>query len=79
MAYIAYVQRLIGRLYALWYCYIPTCRFTAQTFFADVHGRQDTFVFLDCVCRFESERLVVRPVTTVAYRLQPVRIVSLTY
>ena len=36
MAYIAYVQRLIGRLYALGYCYIPTCRFTAQAFFVEI-------------------------------------------
>jgi hypothetical protein len=27
MARTAYVQRLIGCLYTLWYCYIPTCRF----------------------------------------------------
>ena len=27
----AHVQRLIGRLYALRYCYIPSCRFTAQS------------------------------------------------
>ena len=33
MAYTAYVQRLIGRLYPLWYFYIPTCRFTAQPYF----------------------------------------------
>ena len=59
--------------------YSPADMDTLRTFFADVHGRQDTFLFLDCVCRFESERLVVRQVTTVAYRLQPVRIVSLTY
>jgi len=52
---------------------------TLRTFFAQVHGTQDTFLFHDCVCRFESERLVVRQLTTVAYRLQPVRIVSLTY
>jgi hypothetical protein len=26
----AYVQRLIGCLYILWYCYIPPCRCTAQ-------------------------------------------------
>ena len=42
-----------------------------RTFFAQVHGRQDTFLFHDCVCRFESERLLVRPLTTVAYRLEP--------
>src|SRR5713101_9150794 len=30
MARTAYVQRLIRCLYTLWYCYIPTCRFTAQ-------------------------------------------------
>jgi hypothetical protein len=35
MAYTAYVQRLIGRLYPLWYFYIPTCRFTAQKDFVD--------------------------------------------
>ena len=35
MAYTTYVQRLIGRLYPLWYCYIPTCRFTAQKDFVD--------------------------------------------
>jgi hypothetical protein len=52
---------------------------TLHTFFAQVHGRQDAFLFHDCVCRFDSERLVVRPLTTVAYRLQAVRIVSLTY
>jgi len=59
--------------------YSPADMDTLRTFFAQVHGRQDTFLFLDCVCRFESEGLVVRQVTTVAYRLQPVRIVSLTY
>jgi hypothetical protein len=52
---------------------------TLHTFFAQVHGRQETFLFHDCVCRFESERVVVRQLTTVAYRLQPIRIVSLTY
>ncbi len=52
---------------------------TLRTFFAQVHGQQDTFLFHDCVCRFESERLLVRPLTTVAYRLEPLRIVSLTY
>jgi hypothetical protein len=52
---------------------------TLRTFFAQVHGRQETFLFHDCVCRFASERLVVRQLTTVAYRLQPVCIVSLTY
>ena len=52
---------------------------TLRTFFAQVQGRQETFLFHDCVCRFESEHLVVRQLTTVAYRLQPVRIVSLTY
>ena len=52
---------------------------TLRTFFAQVHGRQDTFLFHDCVCRFASQRLVVRQLTTVAYRLQPIRIVSLTY
>src|SRR5262249_47014978 len=40
MAYIAYVQRLIGRLYALGYCYIPTCRFTAQAFFVHRDAEQ---------------------------------------
>jgi len=43
------------------------------------HDSQGTFLFHDCICRFESERLAVRQLTTVAYRLQPVRIVSLTY
>ena len=52
---------------------------TLCTFFAQVHGRQETLLFHDCVCRFVSERLVVRQLTTVAYRLQPVCIVSLTY
>jgi hypothetical protein len=52
---------------------------TLRTFFAQVHGQQDTFLFHDCVCRFASERLVVRQLTTVAYRLDPIRIVSLTY
>ena len=52
---------------------------TLRTFCAQVHGRHETFLFHDCVCRFESERLVVRQLTTVAYRLQSVRIVSLTY
>jgi hypothetical protein len=52
---------------------------TLRTFFAQVHGRQDIFLFHDCVCQFENERLVVRQLTTVAYRLLPVRIVSLTY
>ena len=52
---------------------------TLRTFFAQVHGGQATFLFHDCICRFESERLAVRQLTTVAYRLQPVRIVSLTY
>jgi hypothetical protein len=33
----------------------------------------------DCVCRFASEQLVIRQLTTVAYRLDPIRIVSLTY
>src|SRR5262249_53810489 len=46
MAYTAYVQRLIGRLYARWYCYIPTCRFTAQPFFVDGDGQQVT-AFVD--------------------------------
>ena len=52
---------------------------TLRTFFAQVHGSQDTFLFHDCICRFASERLVVRQLTTVAYRLDPIRIVSLTY
>ena len=52
---------------------------TLRTFFAQVHGRQDTFLFHDCICRFESEHLVVRPLTTVASRLEPLCIVSLTY
>jgi len=52
---------------------------TLRTFFAQVHGPQDTFLFHDCVCRFASERLGVRQLTTVAYRLDPIRIVSLTY
>ena len=52
---------------------------TLRTFFAQVHGSQDTFLFHDCICRFASERLGVRQLTTVAYRLDPIRIVSLTY
>jgi hypothetical protein len=52
---------------------------TLRTFFAQVHGRQDTFLFHDCICCFESEHLVVRALTTVASRLDPLRIVSLTY
>jgi hypothetical protein len=52
---------------------------TLRTFFAQVHGRQDTFLFHDCVCRFANEQLVIRQHTTVAYRLDPIRIVSLTY
>jgi len=52
---------------------------TSRTFCAQVQGRQETLLFHDCVCRFESERLVVRQLTTVAYRLPPVRIVSLTH
>ena len=59
--------------------YSPADIDTLHTFFAQVHGRQDTFLFHDCVCRFASERLVVRQLTTVAYRLDPIRIVSLTY
>jgi hypothetical protein len=59
--------------------YSPADMDTLRTFFAQVRGRQDTFLFHDCVCRFESARLVVRQVTSIAYRLQPVRIVSLTY
>ena len=52
---------------------------TLRTFFAQVHGRQDTFLFHDCICRFEGEHLLVRPLTTVASRLDSIRIVSLTY
>ena len=52
---------------------------TVRTFFAQVHGRQDPFLFHDCVCHFESECLQVQQLTTIAYRLQPLRIVSLTY
>src|SRR5262245_35687149 len=52
---------------------------TLRAFFAQVHGQQDTFLFHDCVCRFENERLLVRQLTTIAYRLQPIRIVSLMY
>ena len=52
---------------------------TLCAFFAQVHGRQDTFLFHDCVCRFENEPLLVRQLTTIAYRLQPIRIVSLMY
>src|SRR5215468_2599285 len=36
MAYSANVQRLIGCLYTLRYCYIPSCRFTAQPALAAV-------------------------------------------
>ena len=59
--------------------YSPADMDTLRTFFAQVHGPQDTFLFHDCVCRFASERLVIRPLTTVASRLDPIRIVSLTY
>ena len=52
---------------------------TVRTFFAQVHGQQDALLFHDCVCRFASEPLMVRQLTTVAYRLDPIRIVSLTY
>jgi hypothetical protein len=52
---------------------------TLRTFFAQVHGRQDTFLCHDCICRFASARLVVRQLTAVAYRVDPIRIVSLTY
>ena len=52
---------------------------TLRTFFAQVHGSQDPFLFHDCICHFANERLLVRPLTTVAFRLEPVRIVSLTY
>jgi hypothetical protein len=59
--------------------YSPADLDTLRTFFAQVPGRQDTFLFHDCVCRFESEHLLVRPLTIVAYRLEPLRIVSLMY
>src|SRR5262249_47718062 len=52
---------------------------TLRTFFSQVPGRQGTVLFPDFVCRFASERLVVRQLTSVAYRLDPIRIVSLTY
>jgi hypothetical protein len=52
---------------------------TLRTFFAQVHGSQDPFLFHDCICHFASERLLVRPLTTVASRLESVRIISLTY
>ena len=52
---------------------------TLRTFFAQVHGSQDPFLFHDCICHFASERLLVGLLTTVAFRLEPVRIVSLTY
>ena len=48
MAYTAYVQRLIGRLYPLWYFYIPTCRFTAQTFFIETDTHQLAGVIVYC-------------------------------
>jgi len=52
---------------------------TLRSFFVQVHGSQDTFLFHDCVCRFENESLLVRQLTTVAYRLEPICIVSLMY
>jgi hypothetical protein len=52
---------------------------TLRSFFVQVHGRQDPFLFHDCVCSFGSERLLVRPLTPVVSRLEPLRIVSLTY
>ena len=52
---------------------------TLRTFFAQMHGSQDLLLFHDCICHFASERLLVRPLTTVATRLEPLRIVSLTY
>ena len=50
-----------------------------RTFFARVPGSQDPFLFHDCICHFASERLLVSQLTTVAFRLELVRIVSLTY
>ena len=44
---------------------------------AQVHGQQDTLRFHDGVCRFASEPLLVQPLTTVASRLDPIRIVRL--
>ena len=58
MAYTAYVQRLIGRLYPLWYCYIPTCRFTAQKDFVD--GRVVNRGFALGVCR-DGQALPLHP------------------
>ena len=52
---------------------------TLRIFFARVHGVQDPFLFHDCVCHFASERLLVQQLTTVAFRLAPLRIASLTY
>ena len=52
---------------------------TLRTFFARVHGSQDPFLFHDCICHFASERLLVHQLTSVAFRLGPLRIVSLTY
>jgi hypothetical protein len=52
---------------------------TLHTFFAQVHGSQDPFLSHDCLCHFASERLLVRPLTPVAFRLEPLRLVSLTY
>ena len=52
---------------------------TLRTFFARVHGSPDPFLFHDCICHFASARLLVSQLTTVAFRLEPVRIVSLTY
>jgi len=50
---------------------------TLRTFFAQVHGQQDTLRFHNGVCRFASEHLLVQPLTTVASRLDPIRIVRL--
>src|SRR5215831_5716983 len=52
---------------------------TLRTFCAQVHGRQDTLLFHDGVCRCASARLVVQQLTAVASRLDPIRMVSLTY
>ena len=52
---------------------------TLRPFFTQVHGSQDPFLFHDRICHFGNERLLVRPLTPVASRLEPVRIVSLTY
>ena len=34
--------------------YSPADMDTLRTFFAQVHGRQDTFLFLDCVCALRA-------------------------